>query len=100
MIGRNCILQPDSLLEGEMIIDSGETGAADIDQNEHDSQEKSSISDTVDDKRLLSGSGCRRFFEPETNQKIGTKAYSFPTDKHHNQICSHNKDKHGECEKV
>ena len=78
----------------------GKGDGSDIGEHHHQRDRQADVTDTVDDKRLDRGGISRMFMVPETNQQIGRKPHTFPTDKHQEVVRAHYQDEHEEYEQI
>src|SRR5688572_31735045 len=64
-----------------------------------DAEKKSEIANARGDERFLRRSGCARFVNPETDQKIGGEPDQFPADEEQEQAVRDDDAEHGGGEK-
>ena len=70
-----------------------------VQQEKHTNQE-TEVPYSIHDKCLFGGVIKWLVFVPKTNQQIGTKPYTLPSDKHHHEIIAEHQEQHEEYKKI
>ena len=74
-------------LRGELTEDhSAMPGRAQSPEESEDAQGKPSVTNTIDDERLVPGGGVGVLFVPEPDQRVRAQPDAFPADEHQQQI--------------
>ena len=75
-------------------IERPDTLAAQLGDQEKDSQNETEVADAVDDKSLVAGDRIVVIAIPKTDQEIGTETDAFPADEEQQQSCRHHQEQH------
>ena len=70
--------------------------AAEIGKHQADTEQKSEVTDTVDQKGFQVGKNRARTFEIETDQEIRHQAHSLPAEEELDEVVAHNQHQHAE----
>ena len=81
-------------------VDADEIQYADVGEQHKHRDHKTEVADAVDDERLLAGVGVYLVAEPESDQKVGTEADSFPADEENGVVRSKHEHQHEEHEQI
>src|SRR5262249_8713057 len=65
-------------------------------ENQHDADGQSPVSDAVDDERLLGSIAGTFLVKVVTDEQVRTETYTFPTDEHHQVVAPEHEREHRE----
>ena len=80
--------------------DSGVGECAESGKDQHQSDEKTEVTNPVDDEGLLGRRCSRRSHEPEADEQIGAKTHQLPPEKEHGVVTGEDEGQHRSCKQI
>src|SRR5688500_15497263 len=74
--------------------------AAQLRDQQKNSQDKAKVADAVDDEGLVAGDGVVGILVPKADQKIGAEADALPADEQQQQVVGHDQHEHEEDKEI